>query len=232
MLEILRATSKVATGVVPAGRDAITAGNPPSGLGGGDGHPTNPLARREAGTHRDSKRDICGTAPSSQGQVSCGGIRRHARRSTILRAKARGCRRAPGCVRHSKTLRAGARRWRRAPGGSTDQKSFEPRPGGGDRHRGCPPFENPSIRGWEVATGTRGGPPSKSFEPVLGGCDGHPGGPPFKNSSSRGSEVATGTSVPAGQGSQLSAGRKMGIRRGHWGHGARGAEEESWGGVC
>ena len=44
MLEILRATSKVTTGVVPAGRDALTAGYPPSGLGGGDGHPTNPLA--------------------------------------------------------------------------------------------------------------------------------------------------------------------------------------------
>jgi hypothetical protein len=48
----------MATGVVPAGRDLLIAGNPPSGLGGGDGHPTNPLAgiatpRREEGrAHR------------------------------------------------------------------------------------------------------------------------------------------------------------------------------------
>ena len=56
--EIPRAVPKMATGVVPAGRDALIAGNPPSGLEVGDGHPTNPLAgvttpRREEGrAHR------------------------------------------------------------------------------------------------------------------------------------------------------------------------------------
>ena len=56
--EIPRAVPKMATGVVPAGRDALIAGIPPSGLEGGDGHPTNPLAgvttpRREEGrAHR------------------------------------------------------------------------------------------------------------------------------------------------------------------------------------
>ena len=54
LLVIPRATSKVTTGGVPAGCDEPIAGYPPSGLGGGDGHPTNPLAgvttpRREAG---------------------------------------------------------------------------------------------------------------------------------------------------------------------------------------
>ena len=58
MREIPRAAPKMATGVVPAGRDALIAGNPPSGLKGGDGHPTSPLAgvttpRREEGrAHR------------------------------------------------------------------------------------------------------------------------------------------------------------------------------------
>ena len=96
------------------------------------------------------------------------------------------------------------------PGGSPS-KPLKPGLGGGDGHRGGPPFKNPSSRGSEVGTDTGGVHRSKN--PSIRGSEvatGTRGGPPFKNPSSRGSEVATGTSVPAGQGGQLSAGRKRG----------------------